>query len=73
MDIKKEIEKRSLQVAVIGLGYVGLPLAISLVKAGYKVIGIDYNQKKVATINEGKSDVDDISSEIVKQFVEKKN
>lgn len=72
MDINKGIKERNLKVAIIGLGYVGLPLAVALAKVGYIVIGIDYNQKKVNTINEGRSDLNDVSSEVVKELVEQK-
>ena len=50
-------------VAVIGLGYVGLPLAVLLAEAGYRVIGVDTDGSKVATVNDGKSHVLDIANE----------
>jgi UDP-N-acetyl-D-glucosamine dehydrogenase len=50
------------KVAVIGLGYVGLPLAISAAKNGYKVIGIDVDLSRIAQINKGISPVEDVSS-----------
>ena len=48
-------------LAVIGQGYVGLPLAMAAVDAGWTVIGIDNFEAKVAQINSGKSQVEDIS------------
>ncbi len=51
------------RVAVIGLGYVGLPLAISLVEAGLAVEGIDASADRVAELRAGRSPVDDISNE----------
>ena len=41
------------KIAVLGIGYVGLPLAITLAKVGYKVVGIDVDKKRVKAINEG--------------------
>lgn len=59
--LKKRIEERSARVAVIGLGYVGLPLAVELGKAGFEVTGIDVSTRKVKMINAGKSDIADVS------------
>ena len=54
---------RQAQVAVIGLGYVGLPLSVILAEAGYRVVGIDLDETKVAAINRGESYIEDIPSE----------
>ncbi len=51
------------QISVIGLGYVGLPLAVSAAKAGFKVIGIDLDEVKVSEINKGKSQIEDINND----------
>ena len=53
--------KLSTTISVIGLGYVGLPLAISAAQSGYEVYGIDVDQVKVDLIKSGKSPVEDIS------------
>jgi len=58
--LKTKIEQRSAIVAVIGLGYVGLPMAIELGKAGFTVSGIDVSDSKVKTIQSGESDVKDV-------------
>ena len=50
-DLKNKITSNVATVAVLGLGYVGLPLALELSGAGFKVIGIDVDEKKVALIN----------------------
>jgi UDP-N-acetyl-D-glucosamine dehydrogenase len=50
-------------VAIIGLGYSGLPLAVSLVEAGLEVAGIDANLDRVSALSAGRSPVDDISDE----------
>ncbi|MCX6967718.1 MAG: nucleotide sugar dehydrogenase [Verrucomicrobia bacterium] len=57
------------QVAVIGLGYVGLPLAVVFAESGYKVIGIDLDPNKVNAINCGQSYIDDVSQRSVQELV----
>jgi UDP-N-acetyl-D-glucosamine dehydrogenase len=67
--LKARILDRSAVVAVVGLGYVGLPFAVEKGKVGFKVMGIDQNRKRVAMVNAGQnfiSDVDDLEfSELV--------
>jgi UDP-N-acetyl-D-glucosamine dehydrogenase len=52
-------------ISIIGQGYVGLPLAISLLKLGYKVFGIDLDEEKVVSLNKGFSSVEDVSDQDV--------
>ena len=52
-------------VCVVGLGYVGLPLAVTFAEAGFKVVGVDTNAAKVAAVNAGRSHVPDVPSEKV--------
>lgn len=59
---KKKIDLRDFKIAVIGLGYVGLPLALAFSEEGFKVAGLDKDPRKVKALNEGKSYVDDIPS-----------
>ncbi|MCX7708016.1 MAG: nucleotide sugar dehydrogenase [Anaerolineae bacterium] len=59
----KKIETRNATVAVIGLGYVGLPLAVAFAENGFPVVGIDVDRRKVEAINRGESYVQDIPSE----------
>ncbi|MHB1295968.1 MAG: nucleotide sugar dehydrogenase [Anaerolineae bacterium] len=54
---------RSARVAVIGLGYVGLPLAVEFARAGFRVSGIDLNAGKCASLNAGHSYIQDVPSE----------
>ncbi|MDP6418636.1 MAG: nucleotide sugar dehydrogenase [Candidatus Krumholzibacteria bacterium] len=68
--LSEKIRKREARCAVIGLGYVGLPLATELLEAGFHVIGIDLSVEKIASLKEGKSYVRDVSSERVAPFVE---
>jgi len=65
-NLEKKIKNKSALVGIIGLGYVGLPLAVEYAKSGFKVVGIDILKKKIDLVNSGKSDIDDISSEEVK-------
>ena len=63
-----KFEERDAHVAVIGLGYVGLPLCVAFAKAGYKVTGIDVDPRKVDAINSGESYIEDIPSEELALF-----
>ena len=56
-------------IAIVGLGYVGLPLAVAAAKSGYKVFGIDINKKLVEVINSGISLIEDVSSKEVHRLV----
>lgn len=56
------IEQRSAVVGVIGLGYVGLPLAIEFARAGFRVLGFDVDSKRVAALNRGICHIRDIDS-----------
>lgn len=67
--LREKIASRSLRVAVIGLGYVGLPLATTFAEAGYDVTGIDVDEQKVDLSNKGESYISDISSETLQQLV----
>ncbi len=71
MSLIKKIETRSAKIGVIGLGYVGLPLAIEFVNAGYEVIGIDIDQNKINSLNNGKNYINDVNDENLKNAVEK--
>ncbi len=51
--LQLRITNRTAKVGVVGLGYVGLPLAVELAQAGFSVTGIDLDQSKVASINHG--------------------
>jgi UDP-N-acetyl-D-mannosaminuronate dehydrogenase len=63
------LSDRSAAVAVIGLGYVGLPLAVAFARAGYRTIGIDVDDRKVAALNAGESYVADVPPEQVAALV----
>lgn len=56
----EKIEARQIRVGVIGLGYVGLPLAVEKAKAGFKTIGFDIQKKKVDLVNNGENYIGDV-------------
>lgn len=60
-------DQRDLLFGIIGLGYVGLPLAVELIKAGYRVLGFDVDSKVVAGLERGESHVKDVSHEDLQQ------
>ena len=67
--VAKLIDRKA-TVVVVGLGYVGLPLACALAEAGHHVIGIDSSDSKVEGIKQGRSHIEDIAPETVKALVE---
>jgi UDP-N-acetyl-D-glucosamine dehydrogenase len=68
MVLLNRIERRQAVVAVIGLGYVGLPLAVAFAEAGFHVLGIDVDETRVQAINRGDSYIQDVSSVTLKQL-----
>jgi UDP-N-acetyl-D-glucosamine dehydrogenase len=68
----RKIQDRSATVAVVGLGYVGLPLAVEFAKAGFTVIGYDVSQRVVDLLNEGKSHIQDVPASEVAGLVRAK-
>jgi len=67
--LKTKLETRKATAAVIGLGYVGLPLAMEITAAGFKVIGIDLDRSKINTLNEGKSYILDVPDKSIADAV----
>jgi len=65
LDLKDKIRNRQARIGIIGLGYVGLPLAVEFAKAGFEVTGFDVDVAKIAAINKGQSYIGDVSSEDV--------
>lgn len=69
-NLLKKIEKREIVVGVVGLGYVGLPLAVEKAKAGFKTIGFDIQQEKVDMVNRGENYIGDVVNEDLKVIVD---
>ena len=67
-NLRYKIEQRLARVGVIGLGYVGLPLAATIAEAGLQVTGIDIDVDKVAQVNRGHSYISDLPSERLAQL-----
>ena len=65
----QRVEQRSTTVAVVGLGYVGLPLVVAFAEVGFPTIGFDISAKTVNSLNAGTSHIDDIASERVAAIV----
>jgi UDP-N-acetyl-D-glucosamine dehydrogenase len=57
-----KFRNRKAQVAIIGLGYVGLPLAVAMAEAGFQVVGIDKDDERIASLKSGESSTSDVSS-----------
>src|SRR3954453_6443152 len=66
-----KIESRKAKVGIIGLGYVGLPLATEFAKAGFSVTGFEVDARKVEALSAGKSYIEDISSQAVSDLIER--
>ncbi len=64
-----QLDNKSARVAILGLGYVGLPLAVVFSEAGFNVIGIDPDERKVNTICRGESHIQDIPNEQIARLV----
>src|SRR6266571_2088644 len=68
--VLEKISKRTLRVAVIGLGYVGLPLATTFAEAGFAVTGIDVDQRKVDQANRGESYIADVPDSLLRKLID---
>ena len=66
--LKEKIESKTARVGIVGLGYVGLPLAVEFAKAGFHVTGIDLQQSRVDRLMQGESYVQDVPSSEVAQL-----
>ena len=69
-DLIQEIKKKRANISVIGLGYVGLPLAVTFANAGFNVTGIDPVEEKVDMINRGESYISDITNAQLRKHID---
>ena len=65
-----KIADKSASVSVIGIGYVGLPLAVGFARAGYQVTALDVDKRKVTALNEGRTYIQDVESGDIKAVVQ---
>lgn len=72
-DLILKIANKSLNIGVIGLGYVGLPLAVEKAKAGFSVTGFDIQSEKVEMVNRAENYIGDVVGEDLKDVVERKH
>ncbi|MFC3039863.1 nucleotide sugar dehydrogenase [Virgibacillus xinjiangensis] len=68
----EKLENKTAVIGVVGLGYVGLPLAVEKAKAGYKVIGFDIQQEKVEEVNQGINYIGDVVDDELRDIVNNK-
>jgi UDP-N-acetyl-D-glucosamine dehydrogenase len=68
--LEEKIKSRTAHVGIIGLGYVGLPLAVEFARAGFTVTGIDIQESRVAQLNRGESYVQDVRAETLRPLLE---
>ncbi len=68
-ELRRRIETRTARAGVVGLGYVGLPLAVELARAGFDTVGLDLDPRKVAAINAGESYIPDVPTADVHALV----
>jgi len=72
-NLKEKIQNKTATLGVVGLGYVGLPLAVEKAKAGFRVIGFDVQEEKVKMVNNGENYIGDVVNEDLKMIVESGN
>ncbi len=65
-----KIRNKTAKVGIVGLGYVGLPLAVEFAQAGFEVTGIDVQESKVNMVNDGDSYIQDVPSSVLKKLVD---
>src|SRR4051812_8287030 len=70
-ELVRKMETRTATIGIIGLGYVGLPLILRYVEAGFKVLGFDIDQSKVDKLNSSQSYIGHIAAERIKEARQK--
>ena len=70
MNLKDKILNKEATICIIGLGYVGLPHAVAFATTGFRVIGLDLSERRVAAVNRGHSDIADVPSEQLAALVD---
>ncbi len=70
--LEEKIKARTARIAVIGIGYVGLPLVAAFADAGFPTVGFDLDKRKVDSINRGESYIPDVETTLVTRLIENK-
>lgn len=68
----KKFESKEAKIAILGMGYVGLPLAVVFAEAGFEVTGIDPNPEKIESLARGESYIIDVPSDQIKRLIQEK-
>jgi UDP-N-acetyl-D-glucosamine dehydrogenase len=68
--LETKLQDRTAKVVVVGLGYVGLPLAVEIAKAGLSVTGLEISSRKVDLVNSGRSDIGDVPDALLQPLVQ---
>ena len=71
-ELEGKLRARDAEIAVIGLGYVGLPLALHFAEAGFRVTGVDIDKEKISALRAGRSYIGDVPSEQVRRLMDAK-
>jgi UDP-N-acetyl-D-glucosamine dehydrogenase len=71
LNLEKKLKEKSFVAGVVGLGYVGLPLAVEFARTGIRTVGIDVSGPKVEMINGGESYIGDVEQDVLAQVVDK--
>ena len=71
-ELKDKIIRKDLKICIIGLGYVGLPLCLGFIQKGFSVIGLDIDDKKIKTLNNGESYIKHINDKPIKEAINSK-
>jgi len=71
MELLQRIEQKRIIVSVVGLGYVGLPLAVEFAKAGFKVISIELSPERYRSIKRKISYIEDVPTKVLASLVDK--
>ncbi len=71
MNLDKKIKSKQARIGVVGLGYVGLPLAVEFASKGFQTVGIDVDPAKVEAVNSGKNYIDDVDEKVFSKTVKK--
>ena len=69
-ELREKIENKTATVAIVGMGYVGLPLAVAVFDAGFPVIGFDVDEKKIEHLNNGTPYLKHLGSNFAQDFVD---